>query len=172
MSTPPFNLRPARGEDVLPYTAYLANPDVTVWLDDSAQVPIPPSRVEAILLHEAWCLWSIDRDGRFVGVTSLYSPDLRRSQARFSIVLGDPEVWGRGLGTAVTRRVVDHAFRNLGLHKVNSDYLEPNAASRAIHERVGFVEEGRLREDAWRQGRWVDRILLSLLASEWKGAAS
>jgi RimJ/RimL family protein N-acetyltransferase len=72
----------------------------------------------------------------------------------------------------VTRRVVDHAFRNLGLHKVNSDYLEPNAASRAIHERVGFVEEGRLREDAWRQGRWIDRILLSLLASEWRGTAS
>lgn len=172
MSAPPFNLRPARGEDVLPYTAYLADPGITVWLDNSAQVPIPPSRVEAILLHEAWCLWSIECDGRFVGVTSLYGPDLGRGQARFSIVLGDPEVWGRGLGTEVTRRVVDHAFRNLGLHKVSSDYLEPNAASRAIHERVGFVEEGRLREDAWRQGRWVDRILLSLLASEWKGLAS
>jgi RimJ/RimL family protein N-acetyltransferase len=155
----------------LPYTAFLANPEVTVWLDDSAQVPVPASRVEAILLHEAWCLWSIDCDGRFVGVTSLYSPDLRRGMARFSIVLGDTEVWGRGLGTAVTRQVVEHAFRDLGLHKVNSDYLAPNAASQAIHERVGFVEEGRLREDAWRQGRWVDRVLLSLLASEWTGAA-
>lgn len=172
MPTPPFILRPARGEDILPYCGYLTNPDVTVWLDESAQVPIPPSRVEAILLHEAWCLWAIESDGRFVGVTSLYAPDLARGQARFSIVLGDPKTWGRGLGTAVTRRVVDHAFGNLGLHKVNSDYLAPNAASRAIHERVGFVEEGRLREDSWRQGRWVDRILLSLLASEHKDAAS
>ena len=38
MSTPPFILRPARGEDVLPYCGYLTNPDVTVWLDESAQV--------------------------------------------------------------------------------------------------------------------------------------
>ena len=172
MSTPPFILRPARGEDVLPYCGYLTNPDVTVWLDESAQVPIAPSRVEMILLHEAWCLWSIECEERFVGVTSLYAPDLGRGQARFSIVLGDAKMWGRGLGTAVTRQVVDFAFRNLGLHKVNSDYLEPNAASRAIHERVGFVEEGRLREDAWRQGRWVDRILLSILAREHKGPAS
>jgi len=172
MSPPPFVLRPARGEDVLPYTAFLANPEVTVWLDDSAQVPLPPSRVEAILLHEAWCLWAIESDGRFVGVTSLYGPDLGRGQARFSIVLGDPKMWGRGLGTEVTRRVVNHAFRSLGLHKVNSDFLEPNAASRAMHERVGFVEEGRLRQDAWRQGRWVDRILLSLLASELKDGGS
>lgn len=172
MTTPPFILRPACGGDVLPYCGYLTNPDVTAWLDESAQVPIAPSRVEAILLHEAWCLWAIETDGRFVGVTSLYAPDLGRCQARFSIVLGDSKMWGRGLGTAVTRRVVDHAFRNLGLHKVNSDYLAPNAASRVIHERAGFVEEGRLREDAWRQGRWVDRILLSILASEHKGATS
>ena len=37
-------------------------------------------------------------------------------------------------------------------------------------QRAGFVEEGRLREDAWRQGRWVDRIVLSLLAGEWRDA--
>jgi RimJ/RimL family protein N-acetyltransferase len=36
---------------------------------------------------------------------------------------------------------------------------------------LGFVEEGRLRADAWRDGEWVDRIVLSILADDWDGAA-
>jgi RimJ/RimL family protein N-acetyltransferase len=161
-----FTLRPPHPDDVAPYTAFLADSRVSVWLDDSVQRPLPATRVEAILLREAWCLWAIQCDSRFVGVTSLYDPDTTQS-ARFSVVIGEPRRWGRGLGTAVTRTVMEHAFVNLGLRKVKSDYLVPNEASRRIHERTGFVEEGRLRADAWREGRWVDRVVLSLFAEEW-----
>jgi RimJ/RimL family protein N-acetyltransferase len=161
-------MRPARGDDVVPYTSILGDPEVSVWLDDTAQTPLSAARVEAILLHDAWCLWSIECDGRFVGVTSLYEPDLRRGVAHISLVLGNKDFWGKGLGTAVVERVVAHAFDTLGLRKVNADYLEPNTGSAVIVQRVGFTEEGRLRADAWRQGRWVDRIVLSLLADEWR----
>jgi len=168
MAKPAFQLRPALGEDVVPYTTFLADPDVTVWLDDTAQMPLSAARVEAILLHDAWCLWSIDYEGQFAGVTSLYEPDLQRRVARFSIVIGDKSAWGKGLGTEVTKQVVAHAFDTLALNKVNSDYLQPNSASAVIHERLGFEKEGLLRQDAWRQGRWVDRVVLSILADEWR----
>lgn len=170
MQAPDFTMRAARGEDVVPYTIFLGDVEVSRWLDDIAQRPLSAARVEQILLHDAWCLWSIECEGRFAGVTSLYEPDLLRGIARFSIVIGDKTLWGKGLGTAVTRRVIDHAFGALGLRKVNSDYLAPNKGSAAIHERLGFVEEGRLRADAWRDGQWVDRIVLSILANDWDGA--
>jgi len=168
VTSPKFTLRPPRYEDVLPYTNFLADPDVAVWLDDSAQRPLSAARLEAILLREAWCLWSIECAGTLVGVTSLYEPDLSHGVARFAIVIGDRLRWGQGLGTEVTREVVRHGFTALGLRKINSDVLAPNAAALAIHQRVGFVEEGRLRRDAWRRGRWVDRVLLSILGDEWR----
>jgi len=161
-----FGLRPPRVDDVHPYTTFLADPEVSVWLDDSVQCPISPSRVEAILLREAWCLWAIEWEGRFVGVSSLYEPDPWRRTARFSIVIGDRTCWGRGLGTRVAASVIDYGFATLGLRKISSDYLAPNQASRVLHQRVGFVEEGCLRRDAWRRGAWVDRILLSLLSDD------
>lgn len=167
MACPPFSLRPPFIEDVVPYTNYLADPEVAVWLDDSAQTPISPGRVEAILMRDAWCLWSIECEGAFVGVTSLFDPDLARGLARFSIVIGDRRRWGRGLGTAVARKVVEHGFMALGLRRIDSDVLEPDKAARVVHDRAGFVEDGRLRQDAWRRGRWVDRILLSILREEW-----
>lgn len=164
-------MRAARGEDVVPYTIFLGDPEVSRWLDDVAQRPLSAATVEQILLHDAWCLWAIECEGHLAGVTSLYEPDLLRGIARFSIVIGDKTMWGKGLGTAVTQRVVAHAFGALGLRKVNSDYLAPNAGSAVIHDRVGFVKEGTLRADAWRDGRWVDRVILSLLADEWTGPA-
>ncbi len=163
-----FTLRPPHLGDVVPYTTFLADPDVRVWLDDVAQRPMSTGRVESLLLREGWCLWSIEAGGAFVGVTSLYEPDLARGMARYSIVIGDKTRWNRGLGTAVTGSVLAHAFTELGLRKIVSDYLVPNIASARMHERCGFVVEGRFREDAWRQGRWVDRIWLSMLRSDWE----
>jgi len=171
VSEPDFILRPARGEDVVPYTIFLGDPEVSRWLDDLAQRPLSAAQIERILLTDAWCLWSIECEGHLAGVTSLYEPNLLRGTARFSIVIGDKSQWGKGLGTAVTRKVVEHGFDAIGLRKINSDYLEPNAGSAVIHERLGFVQEGRLRADAWREGRWVDRIILSLQADEWRTAA-
>ncbi|HUT48440.1 MAG TPA: GNAT family protein [Alphaproteobacteria bacterium] len=171
MPAPKFIMRAARGEDVVPYTIFLGDREVSRWLDDMAQRPLSAAQIEQILLHDAWCLWAIECGGRFAGVTSLYEPDTLRGIGRFSIVIGDKTLWGRGLGAAVTRKVLDHAFGALGLRKVNSDYLAPNKGSAIIHDRLGFVEEGRLRADAWREGRWVDRIILSILADEWTGRA-
>jgi len=161
-------LRPPRAEDLLPYTAFLADREVSLWLDDRAQRPISPAVVESILFTEAWCLWSLDVDEVFVGVASLYEPDWSHGVARFSIVIGDKRCWGRGIGTAVLGQVLEHAFKDLGLRKVNSDYLVPHEASRRIHAHHRFVIEGVLREDAWRQGRWVDRELVSLLRTEYR----
>lgn len=160
-------MRPPRAEDILPYTAFLARPEVSVWLDDSAQYPISAAQVETILLRDAWCLWSIDCGGKFVGVTSFYEPDLALGTARLSIVIGDRSYWKKGLGAAVFARVIEHGFLRLGLRKINSDYLHPNEAARIIHERAGFTREGVLREDAWRNGRWVDRVLVSYLQHDY-----
>lgn len=168
MSDHGATIRPPQGGDIVPYAGFLANPEVSVWLDDTAQVPISAARVESILLHEAWALWSIECDGVFVGVTSLYDPDLNRGTGRFSIVIGDQKYWRKGVGTAVIAQVMEHAFLSLGLRKVESDILAPNLGAIIIHQQAGFVEEGRLRQDAWRRGEWVDRVLMSLLREDWE----
>lgn len=36
-----------------------------------------------------------------------------------------------------------------------------------LDDRAGFVEDGRLRQVAWRLGQWVDQVLVSILRDEW-----
>ncbi len=167
MNAPSFILRPPKADDIPVYTGFLAQPEVSVWLDDSAQFPMTAAQVETILFRDAWCLWAIECDGQLVGVTSLYEPNLAQNTARLSIVIGDRRYWGKGLGTAAVNQVIRHGFLALGLRKINSDYLRPNDGVRIVHERAGFAEEGILREDAWRNGGWVDRVFLSYLRSDY-----
>lgn len=163
----PILLRPPRYDDVGYYAAYLSDPQVTLWLEDRCQRPVLFHQAQAFVLGEAWCRLAIEFEGRFVGMTGLEDFDPVNSTARFFVVVGDRTVWGKGVGTAAASRVIEYGFMTLGLRRICSNYLAPNEASRVIHERAGFQIEGRQRQVAWRNGTWVDQILLGVLREEW-----
>ncbi|MBS1878722.1 MAG: GNAT family N-acetyltransferase [Actinobacteria bacterium] len=74
---------------------------------------------------------------------------------------------GEGLMTAAVRALVDHAFGSWGLNRVAIEAAVANRRSRAIPERLGFTEEGVLRESELIAGRFLDGVLYSMLAAEW-----
>jgi len=76
---------------------------------------------------------------------------------------------GRGLMTAAVRALLAHGFGTLGLHRIEIGAAPGNARSRAIPERLGFTEEGVLRESERHPDRYVDIVLYSLLAQERDG---
>ena len=125
-----------------------------------------PSSAKLIITYAKWCHWAIESDGQFCGLTGLDDPDLSRGQARFFIVLGMTDLWGQGMGTAVTQQVLDYGFKVLQLRKIVSDYLAENTASERVHEKCGFNVDGRLRADSFRDNRWIDRVIVSILRDE------
>jgi phosphinothricin acetyltransferase len=62
---------------------------------------------------------------------------------------------GRGLGTRLYGALLTE-LRQLGVHAVLGGIALPNAASVALHERLGFEQVGQLREVGWKLQRWVD----------------
>ncbi|MDE1822193.1 MAG: GNAT family N-acetyltransferase [Euryarchaeota archaeon] len=78
----------------------------------------------------------------------------------------DPKHWGRGYATEAAWYLCDAAFRHLGMRRVGSSALEKNLASLAVHQRLGFVEEGREREAICVKGRCMDMVLFGLLDRE------
>ena len=165
----PFLLRAPRHEDAVAYAAFMSDPEVSIWLEDRCQRPIPFHYTQAFVLGEAWCRLAIECEGRFVGMAGLEDYDAANGVARFFVVVGDRALSNRGLGTAVARSLVSRGFHELGLRKIVSNYLAPNVASRIVHARAGFTEEGVQRKVAWRRGAWVDQVLVSILREEWLG---
>lgn len=81
-----------------------------------------------------------------------------------------PEHHGNGYVTTGTRLILDYVFRERGLHKVSANVLESNDASRHVLEKLGFVEEGRQREECFVDGHREDFFRYGILASGWLDA--
>lgn len=76
---------------------------------------------------------------------------------------------GRGIMTTAVRALVAHAFDEWNLHRIEIHCAPANHRSRAIPERLGFREEGVLREAERIGRRYLDGVVYGLLDREWTG---
>lgn len=75
---------------------------------------------------------------------------------------------GHGIITRCCQSLIDYLFTEVGLHRVVIQCGAGNHKSCAIPQRLGFTREGILREAEWVNDRWVDLVVWSMLAEEWK----
>ncbi len=75
---------------------------------------------------------------------------------------------GKGLVTKSCRVLIDYAFNRLKLNRVEMQCGAENIKSRKIAEKLGFREEGIIRQSAWLHDRFVDFVIYGMLVSEWK----
>ena len=80
-----------------------------------------------------------------------------------------PDHRGRGYATEAAALLCDHAFRTLGLHRLDAWTIAYNEASQALLRRLGFTHEGTFRERVFRKGEHHDTEHYGPLASEWEG---
>lgn len=79
-----------------------------------------------------------------------------------------PEEWGNGYATAAGRLVVNYAFSELGLHRLEATAYASNAASQRVLEKLGFTQEGVARKRILVDSEWVDNIQYGLLSEEYE----
>lgn len=101
-----------------------------------------------------------------LGHVALYRIDHRVRTAEFGILLGEPAVWGRGIGRACTRFAVEYGFAELNLNRISLTVLATNERAAGLYRSLGFQDEGRLRQAQFRHGAYVDVLLMSILRDE------
>jgi RimJ/RimL family protein N-acetyltransferase len=139
----------------------------------------PISTAEARSLMERWrddwpasvtfAVRALD-DDRLLGLTRLYDIDGLHRNAILGISIGRQSEWGKGYGTDASKVTIRFGFQELNLHRIWLDVFGYNERAQALYRRLGFTEEGRLREHLARDGRRYDVILMGLLRTEWAEA--
>lgn len=90
--------------------------------------------------------------------------------AALGLLIGERDYWGRGFGTEATRLVVEHAFYNLNLQRVDLGVYPEHSAAVRMYEKIGFKVEGRLRQALFHEGAYKDHLLMAILRDEYTPA--
>ncbi len=75
---------------------------------------------------------------------------------------------GNGIMTKALNALIDYGFEELGLNRIQIKVAVENKKSRAQPERLGFTQEGIIRQAEWLYDHYVDHVLYGLLVNEWK----
>ncbi|WP_151476196.1 GNAT family N-acetyltransferase [Streptomyces albicerus] len=176
LETPRLVLRRFRAEDAAPLAAYRSDPLVARYQSWTAPVPLD-SAVRTVrgyaagsLEEPGWFQYAIElkADRCLVGDVGVCLHE-NRMQAELGFTLAG-ERQGHGYAAEAVRAVLDDLFGRRGLHRVSAECDARNEGSARLLRRLGFVQEGHLRQATWIKGEWTDDLLFGLLASEWQAS--
>jgi len=102
-------------------------------------------------------------NGNTIGVGGLIHLDKKNRSAEVSIILGETKLQHRGLGTRALQLLVNYAFQKLKLHRIEAEIFEYNKISVKLFERLNFKREAILKDSLWRNGRWWNVYIFSII---------
>ena len=170
LNGPRVTLRAFRRSDTEILHAYWS--DIGMSTRASNRVPRPytleaaRSLFEEFEKDESMARFVIEVEGEVVGDCSLHDIDLHNRTCEVGIALGRPH-WSKGYGQEALGVLVDYAFSHYNMHRVALEVLADDPRAVACYRKVGFVEEGRLRQRDWREGEYHDVLLMGILEEEW-----
>jgi RimJ/RimL family protein N-acetyltransferase len=107
--------------------------------------------------------------GKLVGWCSItYNSWAKRfTSAEIGLAIGEKDRWQKGYGTEVVSLLLKESFEQLNLHRAGWWTYAENKASIALAKKMGFKEEGRLRENVFFDNQFHDNVVLGLLKNEY-----
>lgn len=177
--TPRLCLRPFRAEDLPPFAAYRAEPEVarfqswdTSFSLADAERFLESQRGLELGARGVWMqLAAVDRSsGALHGDCALHVLDDQPATAEVGITMA-PGSQGSGLATEALAGLIATLFEQHGFHRVFAQTDDRNVAVHRLLERLGFRCEGRMVEADWFKGEWTTLRVFAVLRREWRAPA-
>lgn len=132
------------------------------WFERQLEDPLRAGQVLAIetQVGEEWI---------HIGNVDFHNIEAIHNSAEFGIMIGDKDFWNIGLGREATLLMLKHGFENLNLNRIYLYAVAENIRAIKAYTAAGFVKEGVLRKALYKNGKYNDVVLMSVLHSEWKG---
>lgn len=103
-----------------------------------------------------------------IGTCAFHEVDWTHRSAEFGILIGEKSQWNRGWGRKAVRLLLYQGFANLNLHRIYLHVFSSNPRAIRAYQAAGFSVEGRLREDIFQDGQYIDALVMGILRSEWQ----
>jgi RimJ/RimL family protein N-acetyltransferase len=166
-----IRLRPFSWSDAERYRDWVNDPEIASLVDRVLPVTLEEHRAwyDDLVHRRDAVVFAVDRlsgDPPFVGLVWLYGVHERHRHAEVRIVIGEREVWGKGVGREALSLLTHYAFESLNLHKLHAVVLARNRRAVRSFEAAGFEIEGILRDERWLGGAYQDLVRLARVRNE------
>lgn len=171
-----IRLRPIGENDVDAIMTWINDPEIT---RNFAAFSEPISReqelafirrMRASRLDRLFAIERVGEDGPLIGTAGLHQIYWPARNGRLGLMIGRRTEQGRGLGQEALRLLVAYGFSRLGLHKLWLVHYADNGRMRHIAGKLGFQQEGVLRDEYFHAERWHDMVRHAILEPEWRAA--
>lgn len=103
-----------------------------------------------------------------IGMVNLLNIDYINRTCVIGIMIGKNEKRGRGAGEYALRKMIEHAFFNMNMNRVELLVLSDNLRAQGLYRKIGFKKEGVKRSCVFKNGSYKDMIIMGLLNSEYE----
>lgn len=155
--------------DLPTFVKWINDPEVTTYLQFE-----PPMSMEDEVVWYHHMTGSRDKvfaietlDGRLIGNIGMIGLDWRNRKTDLGIMIGEKEFWSRGYGADTIIVMLRYLFEELGLNRVGLYADIENHRAIRCYEKCGFVHEGVVRHHRFKDGRYTDSIVMSVLRQDW-----
>jgi RimJ/RimL family protein N-acetyltransferase len=93
--------------------------------------------------------------------------DFKNNHSELGILIGDKNYWGKGIGSEACSLIVEYAFNTHNMNKVWLTVHSNNPAAYQLYKKLGFKEEGCLKEHIKYQGKYIDKYLMAIYKKNW-----
>jgi RimJ/RimL family protein N-acetyltransferase len=81
-------------------------------------------------------------------------------------MIGEKDTWGKGYGFEASILILKYAFHELNLNRIFLTVREDNINAIKLYKKVGFKEEGLLRQQVYNNNKYINMIIMSILKDE------
>ncbi len=106
--------------------------------------------------------------GKHIGWVNAYYNDRDPHATAIGIHISVDELWGKSMGTEALALWIDYLFREMNLTRIGFTTWQGNPMMIRVGEKLGFVEEARIRRSCLVKSRFYDRISMGILRDEWE----
>ena len=105
---------------------------------------------------------------KYIG--NVYATDINQTNRSCTsgVLIGNHDYWGQGYAFEAYRLLLEYLFNERNINRVQAFVLESNVASMKMHQKVGYKKEGTLRQSVYKNGKYQDQVLLSILKEDFR----
>jgi RimJ/RimL family protein N-acetyltransferase len=167
-------LGPVKREYIEYYLKWFNDPEITQYLNTFRPMTRMKEEdwIENLKNRDDTIIFNIlilDEKGgeKLIGNCGIHAIDWKNRVGEVGITIGEKEYQGKGYGTEAMELLIEYGFKTVNLNRIQLRVYEFNSRAINSYNKIGFVEEGRMRQAVFINAEYHDTIFMSILQEEW-----